>query len=211
MYGNYKGSLIGAIMNNSELQQSVWASKGKDIIEKYWLAAIPRTMWFLEELKKYEYESIYEIGCNSGRNLFKIKNKVVGGIDINSKAIEFAKEKNPKGLFSVGAIQTMPLDKFDIVFSSGVLLHIPPEDIRDVIKSMIGKAAKYVMHMETNGDNSILNGPAHMKPKDKVNKKLFWEPNIVAIYKDLGFKCDMQIIPCGERDARHFLVVNVQK
>lgn len=192
-------------MNNTELQKSVW----KDApINHYWNVH-GRTMWFFKEMQKYKFESIFEVGCNCGRHLYGIKDKIIGGIDINESAINFAKEKMPHGLFSVGAIQDMSLDKYDIVFSSGVLLHITPEDIEGVIGKMVDKATKYVMHMETNGNNRVINGPSFMKPSKKVCDTLFWVPNITEIYKKLGLRYDIIVNPYGERDAKHFIVVDL--
>jgi SAM-dependent methyltransferase len=192
----------------SKQQQDIWASKS-DSIEHYWNIAMPRTLWFIKELQKYNFDSIFEVGCNSGRNLFHIENKIIGGIDICKAAIDFAKEKMPNGNFYTGAIQDMKIDKYDIVFSSGVLLHIPPDDIKQVIINMILKSNKYIMHMETNGDGSILNGPKELNPKNKIINKLRWIPNIVEVYKELGYNAIIKTIPCGERDAKHFIVVNI--
>lgn len=62
--------------------------------------AIQRSRWLAEEvLAPLQLKSILELGCNTGRNLFYIGKSIpgirLGGIDVNEKALEVAKQNLP--------------------------------------------------------------------------------------------------------------------
>jgi pseudaminic acid biosynthesis-associated methylase len=77
--------------------------------------------------------SILEVGCNCGINLQALHNlgfTNLSGIDIGQVAIDEAKKRLPNASFTVGSLLNMPYgdSSFDIVFSSGVLIHQNPKD-----------------------------------------------------------------------------------
>lgn len=77
--------------------------------------------------------SILEVGCNCAINL-EVLDKLgftnLSGIDIGEKALNAAKKRVPNASFTLGSLLNMPYDdsSFDVVFSSGVLIHQNPED-----------------------------------------------------------------------------------
>lgn len=198
-------------------QTELW--KNKDSAKHYWVAQKheDRRNWFTGLLKMKRFYSIYEVGCNSGKNLWHIKrdmpDKLVGGIDINTGAIKLAKQMVPSGVFSVGDIHDLDVtDQYDIVFTSGVLLHVPPKSVKNILQRCLDKAEKYVVHMETNGQDQIINGPAEFNPTKKVSDKLRCVHNYAKMYTELGYRAVVRDIPCRtEDDAQHIIIVNCRK
>lgn len=87
---------------------------------------------FLEEVPKSA--RILEVGCNLGNQLVLLQRlgySNLYGIEVQSYALEQAKVRNP-GLNLVQASAfDIPYDDgfFDLVFTSGVLIHIAPDDL----------------------------------------------------------------------------------
>ena len=202
-------------MNIKYEQQKLWSNI--DHAERYWSLERPRKRrkWFANSvLKKYEFGSIYEAGCNSGRNLWYVENKIsgkkLGGLDINERAIEMARRELPHAELECASIYDINVnDKYDIVFTSGTLLHIPPREIKSVIESFTKKATKWVMHLETQGKDCIINGPAEFNPIKKVSKKLRCVHNYRRIYAEIGYSVKVKTTPMGESDARHLIIVEI--
>ena len=140
---------------DKKTQAKHWAKKDLNIIKSYWTSppATKRSKWFVEQLKSVNnFASICEVGFFSGRNLHYIYQSFpavsVAGIEINQKAVDFAKKKLPKAdLRRMDLHDFRSMDKtFDIVFTSGVMIHVPPDEIAEVLSSFVMKANKYVIH-----------------------------------------------------------------
>lgn len=202
-------------MSLKDKQEKVWANFPASEAERYWnnRKHKKRSRWFAAFISEYKFDSAFEVGVNCGRNLDYILRFTpgidVGGIDINEAALEFAKEHVPNAKLEHGSIHEMgTTEKYDIVFTSGVLLHVPPGDVDKVIQRCLDKANKYVIHMETNGRDRIINGPAELNPSKKVSHKLRCVHDYVRIYKKLGYVAESEkISEFHETDARHIIIV----
>jgi RimJ/RimL family protein N-acetyltransferase/ubiquinone/menaquinone biosynthesis C-methylase UbiE len=109
-------------------------------------------------------ESVLELGCNSGGNLLHISkvlpNIKLVGLDICENAIKYGVEveKNPAQMI-VGSIYDLDRfedNSFDVVFTRGVMMHVNHEKIRGVLKNMARIAKRYVINIETDGEDKIL-------------------------------------------------------
>lgn len=104
--------------------------------------------------------SILELGCNSGGNLLNINNvcnsnMYLCGIELSEEAVKYGKEveKNQANLI-VGSIDDLSRfedNSFDLVFTAGVLLYLPPFKIIGVIKEMKRIAKKFIFSIEKHG------------------------------------------------------------
>jgi hypothetical protein len=207
-------------MTLRETQAAHWAKKDGRIIQTYWISppATKRSQWFVEQLKSYQFNSIFEVGFFSGRNLKYIQdafaNVSICGIDVNKEAVEFAREKLPKADLSELDINNLnEVDSmFDIVFTSGVLIHIPPENLKESITKMMKKASKYIMHIESMGNNELIAGPKYLNPTYKISDQLQWSPNLRQIYDEM--KCSYKIIELPKdvrtNGASELVIVDVQ-
>jgi len=87
--------------------------------------------------------TILDAGCGNGRMLRKMCELGAGppnccGIDLSRDVIDFAELNSPSRIvYDIGDIKTTPYsdNKFDVIFSLGVLIHIKDNDyIREIAK-----------------------------------------------------------------------------
>ena len=97
-------------------------------------------------------KSVFEIGTNIGLNLDLIKSlnlyrKIkTAGIEINKKAFLIAKKKH--SMKNISVLNYNPKKKFDLTFSSGVLIHLPPEKLKHAYKVLYNSSNKYILISE---------------------------------------------------------------
>lgn len=198
-----------------ETQQKLWASQSDAVVKEYWDFSGEvglRTDWFVKQLHDYDFSSIYEVGMFSGRNLYKIQNEFpdvkVGGCDINDEAIRFAKDKLPNAEILYESIYDLDESKkWDIVFTMGVLIHIPQDGFELAINKMIAKANNYVIHIERTGSGVTINGPKELNPVKKIRDKFMWYPNLEKAYNNLGLNVTQIALPKSVSSGELTLVV----
>jgi 2-polyprenyl-3-methyl-5-hydroxy-6-metoxy-1,4-benzoquinol methylase len=87
--------------------------------------------------------TILDVGCGAGLKSHYLMQKgfKVTGIDFSEKMIELAKREVPAGTFYVMDMNDMNHlpGTFDAVFAQAVLLHVPKEKIRGVVRSLAEK------------------------------------------------------------------------
>ncbi len=94
--------------------------------------------------------SILECGCNIGRNIDFLNetmpNATKSIVEISKPAFDFVTRKHRLAHAFNGPIEasTFP-DKFDLVFTTGVLIHIHPDNLLPVMKRMFGYSNKYIL------------------------------------------------------------------
>lgn len=96
--------------------------------------------------------NVMEIGCNEGWNLRAIRETSPGtvlmGIDINHEAVRRAKQAG----FDVHwkearEIPFLGID-FDLAFTVGMLIHVPPEHLTATMRSIVQCSSRYVLAVE---------------------------------------------------------------
>lgn len=141
-------------------QEQFWAGDfGNAYVDRHkeldWRARVPFWRSIIEMTGAL---SILEAGCNSGGNMKAIRRAAVEidklialwGCDINNAAIE---EAGDAGL-SVTEASLFDLKKewpdggFDLVFTSGVLIHVSPSDLPRAMDSIISVSNRYVLAVE---------------------------------------------------------------
>lgn len=207
-------------MNNDIMEQSrIWSSYEVKSFRRYDSGIDPnkRSAWFVNQLEKYDFLSVLEVGVCTGRNLKYISEKfpdaMLSGIDVNSGILAKARAQVPSADIMVKDIYDLKEDKkWDLVFTMGVLIHIHPDGIKDVIKKCTSVSNKYIIHIEQYGDGSVITGPKELNPEGGF-KRLHWRPNIVKIYKELGFDNITVIdVPGGfnECGASHMISIDIR-
>ncbi|MFX1256293.1 MAG: pseudaminic acid biosynthesis-associated methylase [Promethearchaeota archaeon] len=106
--------------------------------------------------KELEIKRILEVGCNRGHNLVALSycgQYELYGIDINPYSIVLAKE-NKEINFAVGNIFDILYKDgyFDLVMTVGVLIHIDPLDLKEVLTEIMRVSNRYFFMMEYNYD-----------------------------------------------------------
>jgi len=115
---------------------------------------------FWKNILKFHPRYILEIGCNIGANLFfinQISKAVLFGIDVNVNALKMA---YPVANYLRAPAKNIPYKDgyFDLVFTSGVLIHQPDETLPRVMGEMYRLSSKYILFAEY-GDGSTVNVP----------------------------------------------------
>ena len=169
----------------------LWYDLGGKWSDKYWNHNQLRGKQLVDYFKDRGVKSFLEIGCNSGRNLWYLSehlpDKELSGLEISPKAAADARIHVPKATIYEGDVHDVMLtNKYDVVYTGGVLLHIEPELVSKVISKMISFSNKYVVHMEPIGKDIVEHGPKEYKPL-KVQGKLRCLHDLERIYRSLGY------------------------
>ncbi len=101
---------------------------------------------------------ILEVGCNRGQQLRHLQN--IGftnlyGIELQSDAVEKSKQSTNNINIIQGNAFDIPFKDnwFDLVFTSGVLIHISPDDLKQAINEIYRCTKKYIWGFEYFSEN----------------------------------------------------------
>lgn len=104
--------------------------------------------------EEMEVQSVYEIGCGSGANLYLLKNRgiKVGGIDYSEKLAGVAQEvlgEEGKSVSVGEAADIETSENWDVLFCCSVFEYFPDERYgRKVLEKMYEKAGKAIIILE---------------------------------------------------------------
>lgn len=98
--------------------------------------------------------SVLEVGCNIGRNLMVLQHYMdeLHAVEPNAKACRAVREN--KGLGKVdlhesdGFVLPYPDNSIDMVFTSGVLIHVDPGDLEKMIREIYRVSRHYIVCIE---------------------------------------------------------------
>jgi len=96
---------------------------------------------------------ILEIGAGSGMNLAAIRHLFpdasLSAVEINRKAAKILHERVPGvDLWLGSALRYETLQVWDLVFTKGFLIHVPPSDLPAVYKLFYRTARRYILLVE---------------------------------------------------------------
>lgn len=119
--------------------------------KQYGISRTEMNSRFLKELNKDI--RILEVGSNIGNQLLCLQKagfKNLYGIELQSYAVELSKGRTQGINIVEGSAQDIPFKDgfFDFVFTSGVLIHISPDDISSVLDEMYRCTRKYIWSFE---------------------------------------------------------------
>lgn len=132
-------------------------------------------------LSNFDKEAkILEVGCNIGNQLIMLEKqgfKNLYGIEIMPYAVEKAKSRT-KGINIIqGSAFDIPFkdNYFDLVFTSGVLIHIDPKDLNKIMNEIIRCSNKYIWGFEYFSEEFV-------SVNYRGNSELLWKGNYVEKY-----------------------------
>jgi len=135
-------------------QESFWAGEfGNSYIERNvtYHDLIAKKIMFSKMIRKLRrIESMVEFGCNTGLNLKALKminrNFEIAGYEINKNAISEAKKVPGCEIFEQSVITNISQSKmYDVSFTSGLLIHIHPDDLGVVYDNLYRLSKKYIL------------------------------------------------------------------
>jgi pseudaminic acid biosynthesis-associated methylase len=102
------------------------------------------------------------------------------GIEIQIEAIELSKSVSRRMHIIPGIASDIPFKDsyFDLVFTSGVLIHISPHDIRNVMEEVYRCSRRYIWGFEYFAEE-------YTEIVYRGEKKLLWKADFPRIYLDL--------------------------
>ena len=106
---------------------------------------------FLQDIPKNA--SFLEVGCNVGNQLLQLQElgyRNLSGVEIQSYAAEIAKSRVKNVAIRQGSALALPYgnDSFEVVFTSGVLIHVAPEDLPRAMEEIHRCAKTYIWGAE---------------------------------------------------------------
>jgi pseudaminic acid biosynthesis-associated methylase len=159
------------------LYQKNYGVTRKQINERF-LRGVPRDASFLE------------VGCNTGNQLLLLRRTGyfnLSGIELQPYALDIAKSRAHDISWMQGSVLALPYgDKsFDVVFTSGVLIHVAPEDLPRAMDEIHRCAKTYIWGLE-------YYAPEVTAVKYRGNDGLLWKMDYARRYVE-RFK-DLQLV-----------------
>ena len=142
-----------------------------------------------------DINSILDIGCGYGAFLYNFNNinsnTKLAGIDISKEAIEFCKKTIPTAKFINDKFSNITRhikeNSYDVVYTSGVIIHQAPDTVDNLINDLIKIGKKYIIHFEDIGNNELISGEKDHNPQWRESKQFLWRNNLVKVYQDKGY------------------------
>ncbi len=119
-------------------------------------ARAARAEWMAHRIAAYRPQSILEVGCGYGKQLVELRERVgcpVVGIDFSPSQLahvrRFADENQGLPLvLGAGDCLPFPDRSFDLVMTSAVILHNPPDVAERIRREVVRVARRFAAHNE---------------------------------------------------------------
>ena len=163
-------------------QLEVWKGDfGKDYTDRNKIDWKERVPIFQSIIYGLTLNSILEIGCNRGHNLYALISLLgnecnIVGVEPNEYAATLAR-RDGLAVFD-GDVYDLQFEdnEFDLVFTTGVLIHIPPDNLNAAITEIYRVSNNYILAMEY--FSPVDAGISYQGCND-----LLWKRNFPEIYK----------------------------
>lgn len=131
----------------------VW---NKQYVEKYGVSRLKMNDEFLRDLPKNL--RVLEVGCNTGQQLIALHQqgfKNIAGIELQFYAAKHARDRAIRIPILQGSGFEIPFktSSFDLVFTSGVLIHIAPDDLSIIMSEIYRCTSRFIWGFEYYADN----------------------------------------------------------
>ena len=138
--------------NEAARLEELWSGEfGDQYVDRNIVAGEGREPFWQETVDRLEVGSVLEVGCNVGANLRWIAPRIgaenTHGVDINEKALEIAREQIPGVDVRRAAARELPFEDgaVDLAFTTGVLIHQPPDELDAVMHEIVRVSRRYVI------------------------------------------------------------------
>lgn len=150
-----------------------------------------RVPMFREILKDLPIESILEVGSNIGLNLESLAD--LGYIYLMGIEPNETSAKESRFPTKIGTAKKIPInsDYFNLVFTCGVLIHVPPDELEQSMKEIIRVSNRYVLAIEYEASRETM-------VKYRGQRDMLWKRPYGKLYKQLGLK----LIKEGKTDIK---------
>jgi pseudaminic acid biosynthesis-associated methylase len=126
---------------------------------------------------------ILEVGCNEGNQLCALREmgfQNLYGIEIQDYALRKARARLQSAQFALATAFEIPYPDcfFDLVFTSGVLIHIAPADLPKALREIHRCAARFIWGFEYYSLQPVEVGY-------RGHRSLLWKGDFAGLYLDL--------------------------
>ena len=163
-----------------------------------WLARV--RFWEIV-LRRTGARNVLDCGCNCGWNLLAIEvaAKNLGyhvdgaGFDINAGAVAKARASGLNVVrASMADLETSPA-RYDLVCTSGVLIHVPPSQIKAAMQSIVTASHRWVLAVEYSAS-------VEKEIEYRGNAELLWKRPYGMLYRKLGLRENLSGAPAEGYD-----------
>jgi pseudaminic acid biosynthesis-associated methylase len=139
-------------------------------------------------------QSFLDIGCNAGWNLEALRHVgnnqfLMAGIDINARALVEAGGKgfvvDDYAAHELGALYQA--GSCEMAITSGVLIHIPPEDLAVTMRAIVDVSSRWVVAIE-------YDAPSETEVEYRGHAGRLWKRPYGQLYQDMG----LSLVETGE-------------
>jgi pseudaminic acid biosynthesis-associated methylase len=149
--------------------------------------------------------SVLEVGCNRGHNLMAIQavdsTVETHGIDINLKAVNEAGAQGVRAQLGSARniVQMFGRGTMDLVFSAGVLIHVPPEDLEATMQNIVAVSRKYILAIEYEAEQE--------EPVEyRGHEGKLWKRPFGKLYQDMGLDLLAFGVADGFKECTYWLL-----
>lgn len=137
-------------------QESFWSGQfGTEYIERNSSFEVSNNIGFFAKIfqNKKPPNSILELGPNVGLNLRALRvlfpKAQIDAVEINQDSARILREsKIADRVFHTSILEFEPTQKYDLIFTKGVLIHINPEALPKIYKLMHSYSSRYLLTAE---------------------------------------------------------------
>jgi pseudaminic acid biosynthesis-associated methylase len=154
---------------HSEELERLWAGEfGNAYLGRNIAAGHGRGPFWHSFLDRYPIDSVLEVGCTQGDNLRYFTGHVepqnIYGLDVNPVVLQQFETNIPGARAVQGVARQLPFPdaSFDLVFTVGLLIHIPDESLPSVLRELSRTSSHYVFCGEYHADQ-----PEEIKYRDR--------------------------------------------
>jgi pseudaminic acid biosynthesis-associated methylase len=162
---------------------NVWQGQfGDEYTDRNVVDSQKRVPAFREMFRDLDLGYVIEIGCNRGHNLQAVRtvlpDAIITGIEPNQKALHEAK-KVGHAMYGKGDNLPFGNGTYDLAFTAGVLIHIPPAELDDVLTEVMRVTRRYILAIEYAADEDTA-------ITYRGNEGLLWKRDFYGHYKRLN-------------------------
>jgi pseudaminic acid biosynthesis-associated methylase len=141
-------------------------------------------------------QSFLDVGTNAGWNLLALQQMgshlLLSGVDINENAVQLAQNS---GLDVVqcpadGVIEKYGEGACDMVITSGVLIHVAPQDLARTMRAIADVSSRWVVAIEYDAINET-------EVEYRGHKGRLWKRPYGELYMELG----LELVETGEAEG----------
>ena len=149
-------------MSETERLQRLWAGEfGDAYSDRNAEAHAGRDRFWRTLLSDIDLASVLEVGCNVGGNFRWLVELLpearLAAVDVNEAALVRVRGSFPSVDAVRAAATSLPFDDntFDLVFTTGVLIHLPDEALGEAMTEIVRCSSRYVLCGEYHADEDV--------------------------------------------------------